>query len=143
MDKISEYDAVFENFLQHIPELIPEGVIEIDLKLLQKFDLLREEVQNGPTQSLTQFFHVIESQEKITLFNDQFVIWIVPEKINEIPTTLVLISIHQDSKLHLEMAFAISGIYNTSRLVLRVLEKYLMEIQENEDVISHLENPES
>ncbi len=142
MDKISEYDAVFENFLHHIPELIPDGIIDVDLKLLQKFDLLREEVQLSPTQSLTQFFHVIESQEKITLFNDQFVIWIVPEKINEIPTTLVLIAIHQDAKLHLEMAFSISGIYNTSRLVLRVLEKYLMEIQENEDVISHLENPQ-
>jgi hypothetical protein len=139
MDKIAELDSSYEQFIRRLPELIPDGVTMVDLKLLQKLGLLHEEIEQDASSSLTRFFHVVESKDKITLFNDQFVIWIVPEKINQEPTTLVLIALDGQSKPKLEMAFSISGIYNTSRLVLRVLEKFLSEIQENEDFISQLE----
>jgi hypothetical protein len=140
MDKIAELDSSYEQFIRRLPELIPDGIIEVDLKLLQKLGLLHEELQNEASAQLTRFFHVVESKEKITLFNDQFVIWIVPEKVQNEPFTLVLIALNNPAKLHLEMAFSMSGIYNTSRLVLRVLEKFLSEIQENEDFIIHLQD---
>lgn len=139
MDKIAELDSSYEHFIRRLPELIPDGVVQVDLKLLQKLGLLQEEVQTDVSPSLTRFFHVVESKDKITLFNDQFVIWIVPEKVHNEPQTLVLIAIETKTKPQLEMAFAMSGIYNTSRLVLRVLEKFLAEIQENEELLSQLQ----
>lgn len=139
MDKIAELDSSYEQFIRRLPELIPDGIVPVDLKLLQKLGLLHEEIETENASSLTRFFHVVESKDKITLFNDQFVIWIVPEKVNNEPSTLVLVAIEAHLKPRLEMAFSMSGIYNTSRLVLRVLEKFLSDIQENEDLISHLE----
>jgi hypothetical protein len=138
MDKIAELDSSYEQFIRRLPELIPDGIVHVDLKLLQKLGLLHEELESESPSSLTRFFHVVESKDKITLFNDQFVIWIVPEKVNNEPMTLVLVAIDAQTKPRLEMAFSMSGIYNTSRLVLRVLEKFLSDIQENEDLISHL-----
>lgn len=138
MDKIAELDSSYEGFIQNLPELIPDGIVVVDLQLLQGMGLLQEAPHSNQDPSLTRFFHVVESKDKITLFNDQFVIWIVPEKIDNEPTTLVLIAVVSHSKLRLDMAFSISGIYNTSRLVLRVLEKLLSEIQENEDLIAYL-----
>lgn len=138
MDKIAELDFSYEHFMRHLSEFIPDGIIQVDLKLLQKLGLLHEELPVESQGALTRFFHVVESKDKITLFNDQFVIWIVPEKINNEPQTLVLVAIEKEAKPHLEMAFSMSGIYNTSRLVLRVLEKFLAEIQENEELLSNL-----
>jgi hypothetical protein len=42
----------------------------------------------------------------------------------------------------LELCFITSGVYNTSRLVLRVLEKFLVEIEENEKLLKTLEKKE-
>ena len=140
MDKIAELDSSYEQFIRRLPELLPDGIVQVDLKLLQKLGLLQEEVQTESSASLTRFFHVVESKDKITLFNDQFVIWIVPEKVHNEAQTLVLIAIEKSAKPHLEMAFSMSGIYNTSRLVLRVLEKFLAEIQENEELLTHLDS---
>ncbi len=137
MDKIAELDSSFEQFIHRIPELLPDGILEVDLKLLQKLGLLHEEIQTENAPSLTRFFHVVESKDKITLFNDQFAIWIIPEKVQNEPQTLVLVALDVN-KPQLEMAFSMTGIYNTSRLVLRVLEKFLAEIQETEDLLSQL-----
>lgn len=140
MDKIAELDFLYAEFMRHLPQLIPDGIVAVDLKMLQKMTLLSGEEMEQPAPALTRFFHVVESKEKITLYNDQYVIWIVPEKTQEPAKTLVLIAIEHQEKLRLEMAFSLSGIYNTSRLVLRLLEKFLIEIQENEDLISQLED---
>lgn len=139
MDKIAELDSSYEQFIRNLPELIPDGIVHVELQLLQKMGLLQEDLREQ-SPSLTRFFHVVESKDKITLFNDQFAIWIVPEKVNHEPMTLVLVAINTSGKPKLEMAFSMSGVYNTSRLVLRVLEKFLAEIQENEDLISHLKD---
>jgi hypothetical protein len=140
MDKIAELDSCFEGFISNLPCLIPDGILDVDIHLLQKLGLLTEEELAGAAPNLTRYFHVVESKEKITLYNDQFVIWVVPEKVQDEPTTIVLIAMNQDAKLRLELAFSTSGVYNTSRLVLRVLEKLLHEIQETEEFISHLQH---
>ncbi len=139
MDRIAELDLLYEQFTSRLSELLPDGIVQVDLKLLQKLSLLKEDLQYASSPSLTRFFHVVESKDKITLYNDQFVIWIVPDKESEESKTLVLIALESHGKLRLEMGFTITGIYNTSRLVLRTLEKFLSEIQENEDFISQLE----
>ena len=53
---------------------------------------------------------------------------------------MTLIALNHEEQPQLEIAFSTSGVYNSSRLVLRVLEKYLQEIQETEDTLKSLKN---
>ena len=137
MDKIAELDQTYEQFMKHLPELIPDGILEVDLDLLKRFQLLDVD-ETQTSANLTRFFHVVEAPEKITLYNDQFAVWVVPENCQDEALTLVLIAINHPQHPKLEMAFATSGIYNTSKLVLRIIEKLLHEIQETEELITQL-----
>lgn len=138
MDNISEIEKYYKSYIKNINHLLPEGIVEVDLNLLQKHDLLSYHKKNNQNKALTRYFHVIETNEKITLINDQFIVWIVPEKLNYTPTTYTLIALNKDEEPHLELAFAASGCYNSSRLVLRLLETFLFEIQETEDCLSKI-----
>ncbi len=70
---------------------LPDGIVEVDLALLHRLGLLKYHSDEKERFSLTRYFHVIESPDKITLINEQFLIWIVPEQINDIPATYTLI----------------------------------------------------
>jgi hypothetical protein len=135
---IEEY---FRRYIQDLPQWLPEGVIEVDIDLLHRFDLLDRD--ESPDPSLTRYFHVIETSDKITLLNDQFIIWIVPQVEGEIAITLVLIALNKQGIPHLELAFSTADVYNSSKLVLRVLEKFLHEIQENEESLKPYKDEES
>lgn len=139
MDKDStNLEHYYKKYMNDITQWLPEGIVEVDLALLHRLGLLKYHSNDQTRFSLTRYFQVIETTEKITLINDHFVIWIVPEKVNETPTTYTLIAINYPEGPHLEMAFSTWGIYNSSRLVLRVLEKFLYEIQETEELLSVL-----
>lgn len=140
MDESYIYDRFFQKFSGNVLRWIPEGLINIDLALLQRLDLLnynKKELERDP--SLTRYFHVIEGNDKVTLHNDFFVVWITPDKRGNQPVTYALVAIKRANELHLELGFIASGVYNTSRLVLRVLEKLLNEIEENEAIITKME----
>lgn len=128
----------YKRYMKDINKWIPEGIIVVDLNLLHHMDLLTYYNKDSYDPTLTRYFHVIESEEKITLVNDQFVVWIVPEKIDNIPMTYTLIALNKNDKINLEMAFSTSGVYNNSKLVLRILEKFLFEIEENEKLLAKL-----
>lgn len=134
----SRFEKAFEKFMHDLKRYIPDGIIPVNLELLQSLDLLEEGPESdAATEEITRFFHVVESPEKITLFNERFVIWIVPQVTDGQPFTTVLIALNTlDEEPNLEMAFSTSGIYNTSKLVLRILEKFLLEIQENEQILT-------
>lgn len=139
MDKDTKnLDNFFQKFIKDIKHWLPEGILDVDIELLHRLGLLKYHAPEKKNYNLTRYFHVIESQEKITLINEQFLIWIVPEKIDDISTTFTLIAINRPEGPQLETAFSTSGIYNSSRLVLRVLEKLLVEIQETEELLSSL-----
>lgn len=128
----------YKKYIKDLPTWLPEGFVEVDLTLLHRLNLLQYNAIGKENFSLTRYFHVIESNEKITLLNEQFLIWIVPEKIDDIATTYTLICLNHPSGPQLEIAFRTWGIYNSSRLVLRVLEKFLYDIQETEDLLTSL-----
>lgn len=138
MDNPTILEACYKKYIDNIKKWLPDGIIQVDLTLLHKLNLLHYHDYNRIDPNLTRFFHVIESDEKITLVNDEFVVWIVPDKQNDIPVTYTLIALNKENDLQLELAFSVSGIYNTSKLVLRVLEKYLYEIQLTEDMLTKL-----
>lgn len=137
MDNLSFIEEYYQKFMQDLPHRLPDGVEDTDLHLLHRMDLLKyyygEDLEE---ETLTRHFQVIESSEKITLVNPQFIIWIVPDQQDGIPTTLTLIALNKTSEPELALAFTATGVYNTSGLVLRILEKFLFEIQEAEELIS-------
>lgn len=137
-NNLTHLENSFKKYIKNITHWLPEGVIDVDINLLQRFNLLNYHSREKQDPALTRYFHVVESPEKITLVNEQFVVWIVPEKIGDVPVTYTLIALNHSDQPQLELAFSTSGVYNSSRLVLRVLEKFLFEIQENEDILTGL-----
>lgn len=130
-------EETFNQYMQEFPKCVPDGIISVDLKLLRDLGLLdsgeEEESEEFPHQ-----FHVIETDEKVTLFNEEFAIWIVPKIIDELPTTLTLISLMGEKSPKLEIVFSTSGIYNTPKFVLKVLRYYLSEVLDIEEAISSI-----
>lgn len=137
MDNLTIIEESYKKYVRDMTKWLPEGVLDVDLPLLQKLELLDYHNPARRDPRLTRYFHVVESDDKITLINDFFVVWIVPDKIGSSAITYTLIALNP-SQPHLEMAYSTSGVYNSSKLVLRVLEKLLQEIQENEDLITNL-----
>ena len=131
----NDLEVDYQKFMQDLPKYAPDGVVEVDLSLLHEFKLLDCEEVEDHNDALTHSFYVIESPEKLTLFNQKFVVWIVPQIIDEVPTTYTLIALNNDEKTQLEMIFSTKGVYNHSSLVLRILEKFLEQIEENENEI--------
>ncbi len=138
MYNLSLLEECFKKFIKNITFWSPEIVIPVNLTLLHQLGLLNYYNRRTSEQMLTRYFQVIESIEKITLVNDDFVVWIVPDKIENIALTYTLIAVNKSNGPELELAFVASGAYNSSSLVLRILEKYLFEIQETEDFLSIL-----
>lgn len=131
-------EACYKRYMQDINKWLPDGIIDVDLHVLQKLGLLNFHTPMDNDSALTRYFHVVESEEKLTLVNDQFIVWIVPEKNEEDPLTCTLIALNRDKDVQLELGFVTRGIYNSSRMVLRVLEKYLLDIQSTEDQLNNL-----
>jgi hypothetical protein len=139
MNNIERLEVCYKKFVKNLPKWLPEGMIDVDLPLLQQLNLLdfsEESVKED--DALTRYFHVVETDEKITLVNEQFVIWIVPENQEEVAKTFTFIALNTGKEPVLEMVFFVSGVYNTSRLVLRVLEKFLHDIMENEEAMDQI-----
>ncbi|GAB4237345.1 MAG: hypothetical protein Tsb0021_17160 [Chlamydiales bacterium] len=140
MNNLPHIEKTFREFIQNLDKYLPDGIFEVNLELLQNFDLL--DFKPGLSQNddgLTKYFHVVESIEKITLINEEYVIWIVPDFSRGVPSTYTLIATQEENGPHLETGFISSGVYNNSTLVLRVLEKVLQDIAETQSVIKKYE----
>ncbi len=135
MHNLSQIEECYKRYIKSLYYWIPEGIFSVDLDLLRRFDLLHFQRPDYQNPLLTRYFYIIESPEKMTLINDEFVVWIMPDRVDHIPVTYTLIAINQEDYPKLEIAFITSGVYNTSKLVLRILEKFLLEIQENEQML--------
>lgn len=138
MNNPTVLEACYKKYMEDINKWLPDGIVEVDLRVLHKLDLLNFHTPSSNDSALTRYFHVVESEEKLTLVNDQFIVWIVPEKNDEDPLTCTLIALNKEEDVQLELGFVTKGIYNSSRLVLRVLEKYLLDIQNTEEQLNHL-----
>lgn len=138
MRNIQALEKCFKKYLRNLGKWAPENLLPVDLALLNDLDLLHYHSKSKPNSTFTRYFNIVETPEKITLVNEDYVVWIVPEKIEDKPITFALIALNKGKEPKLEMGFLVHGIYNTSHLVLNVLEKFLIEIQENEEVLAKL-----
>ena len=135
-----QIEESYKEFTGNLPQWAHDGVIQINLNFLHDQGLLNalQEDKEDP-DDLTQYFHVIESVEKVTLFNDQFIVWIIPKMEGEQPMTYVLIALNQVDKAHLEIVFTTHGVYNTPRYVLKVLQHFLADMLETEATLTSFE----
>ncbi|NGX56836.1 MAG: hypothetical protein K1060chlam5_01082 [Candidatus Anoxychlamydiales bacterium] len=136
----AEIETLYTQYIANLGEVAHDGVINVDLNLLYDLKLLdsANQIKDDP-EDLTQYFHVIENNEKVTLFNEQFVVWIVPKTEQEIPVTYVLIALNAEDKNSLEIVFTTSGVYNTPKYVLKVLQYYLLDMLETEATLTAIE----
>jgi hypothetical protein len=136
---IEQLNAFFAQLSTNTVNLLPDGILEINIKVLQSLRLLAEE----PLPKLASFT-TVESDDKITLYNDAFALWIAPQK-TEPPTTIVFIARRTAESLVPEMAFRTKGLHNKSKTIIRIIDRFLTEIQETNFVISDLEkgNPKT
>ena len=133
-------EEAFQEFSKNLSKWIPDGIIHVDLKLLNDLGLLNNaELEHSVSDAhLNHYFHIIETPDKVTLFNEQFAIWIIPQVVEETPTTTTLISLLQTNKPHLEIVYMTSGVYNTPKYILKILQHFLSEVQDTEAVISSI-----
>src|SRR3989339_785030 len=132
-----QLEEAYKDFTENFQKWAPDGFINVNLQLLQELGLLNtNDSETSDSESLSQQFHVIETSDKVTLFNKQFAIWIVPQTDTELPSTLILISLIQNLKPHLEIVYTTSGVYNTPKYILQVLQHFLTEVLDTEAIIS-------
>jgi hypothetical protein len=141
----SELEESFNEFSQNMPKHAPDGVISIDLNMLHQLGLLKHDKfdQSTTHEDLMHYFHVLETPDKVTLFNEQFVVWILPKMVQEISLTLTFIALLQNTKPHLELVFSTAGVYNTPKFILKVLEHFLTEVIDTEAIISSINRPKT
>jgi hypothetical protein len=141
----AQLEEAFVEFSQNLQKHAPDGVITVDLGLLHDLGLLQNGKidQSASTDELMHYFHVLETADKVTLFNEQFVVWILPQVVQEIPLTLTFIGRLQSTKPNLELVFSTTGVYNTPKFILKVLEHFLTEVIDTEAIISSINRPKS
>lgn len=133
-------DDAFGTFMSDLSNWVQDGIIEVNLELLRELGLLNRtaEEEKEIQEQFPFYFHVIETPEKVTLFNNQFCCWIVPQVIDDVPTTLTLISLVEQETPRLELVFSTDGIYNSPKYVLKVLRHYLTEVIDTEEEIASI-----
>lgn len=135
-----QIEAMYREYTNDLPQWAHDGILGIDLQFLHEQGLLDNlQEEHTGTDDLTQYFHVIESVEKVTLFNEQFIVWIIPKTELEQPMTYVLIALNYPDTAHLEVVFTTQGVYNTPRHVLRVLQHFLLDMAETEATLISFE----
>lgn len=135
-----QIEEAYKQFMSDLTQWAHDGVMRIDLKFLHESGLLQSlQDDKSDPDDLTQYFHVVESVEKVTLFNEQFIVWIIPKMESDQPVTYVLIALNQPDKAHLEIVFNTHGVYNTPRYVLKVLQYFLIDMLETEETLISIE----
>src|SRR5690242_8984263 len=101
----SQLEEAYKEFTLNLQKWIPDGVMHVNLNLLQELGLLNlAQFEQTSTENLMHYFHVVETPDKVTLFNEQFAVWIVPKMVDDNATTLTFIArLPQQKSPHLEL----------------------------------------
>ncbi len=135
-----QLEEAYKDFTDNLQQWAPDGCIHVNLQLLQDLGLLNNwDSESGGPESLTQQFHVVETNDKVTLFNEKFAVWITPQTHTELPSTLIIIALIQNLKPHLEIVYTTSGVYNTPKYILKVLQHFMTEMLDTEATLSSIE----
>lgn len=132
-------EEAYKEFSENFSKWVPDGIMDVNLSLLQEIGLLNCSELDPSKENITQYFQVIETAEKVTLYNEQFGIWIVPQQQqNQSVTTLTFIALLTNNRPHLELVFSTTGVYNSPKFILKILQHFLSEVIDNEAIISSI-----
>ena len=135
-----QIEEIYQQYVGNLSDWVHDGIVNVNLHLLHELGLLEDCTdKKDASEDLAQYFHVIESSEKVTLFNDQFLIWIIPKMEQDIPMTYALIALNDEESANLEVVFTTGGVYNTPKYVLKVLQYYLLDMLETEATLTAIE----
>ena len=139
---IEELDAFFDHLQSHTSDLLPDGILDINVKTLHALHLLSDETPSSGAPRASTLLQAVESEEKITLYNEKFALWVAPQKNADPASTIVFIASRKDNEIKPEIAFRTTGIHNRSKTILKLIDRFLADIQETENVISRFEGPQ-
>ena len=136
-----QLEETYKEFTRNFSKWVPDGIISVNLQLFHELGLLNHsQFEQGINfDQLSPYFHVLETDDKVTLFNEQFAVWIVPQVVDNQPTTLTFIALVNGMKPHLEIVFSAAGVYNTPKYILKILQYFLTEVVDNEAMISSMD----
>ena len=138
----TELENAYREFTQDFQKWVPDGIVGVNLSVLQELGLLNnQDWDQAASDNFMHYFHVLETPDKVTLFNDQFAVWIVPKMVNDNPSTLTMIALLQNNAPHLEIVFSTEGVYNAPKFILKVLQHFLTEVVDTEQIISSMKKP--
>jgi len=140
----AQLEEVFVEFSHNLHKHVPDGIIPVDMPLLHDLGLLKADTVDTTKagEDLMHRFQVLETADKVTLFNEQFAVWILPQMVQGSPLTLTFISRFQKPKKpHLELVFSTAGVYNTPKFILKVLEHFLTDVIDTEAILSSISRP--
>lgn len=140
MHNFSKIEEFYNKCINDLDHSVHEGIFIVNLDLLHRFDLLHFGPQEEPSNGmLERYFQMVETPEKLTLVNEEFVIWIFPSQLENEPVTYTMIALNHPEGPKLEAVFIAAGVYNQSNLIMRLLEGFMAEIQDNERMLSNME----
>lgn len=120
--------------------LFPEGFVDIAEVISHQEDYH----QDFGSDVFANNFFIAELPDKITLFNSDFIVWLVPDLCDgEMMTRGYIALAKAQDQIIPEMAFQATGVYNCSGLILSALDILLQGISENQKLIEHLEDTAS
>lgn len=134
MKDLNQLEISYQDFIENLPERLPDGITHVD------FDIIEQLSQDDPRDNEQYYhFYVVETSSKITLYNEEFAVWVLPVYKAGLAMSYVLIADISGANPHLEAGFCIEGSFNNSKILLKVLESHLDEIKENNEVCRLLE----
>lgn len=138
MDKLTLYEEIYQEIVEKMTSYPFDTSFQVDLDLLKELEILSFQDKAFEEEDVMHSFHVFEAQDKVTLINEEFVVWICPKQTPQGPATYVVIALNNRPAPVLELVFTASGVYNRSGIVLKVLNRLLQEIHENERMMTAL-----
>src|SRR3990167_4198464 len=117
-----DLEKEYHKFSQDLQKWSPDGVIPVNLSLLHEIGILKE----GQKET---------SEDDDTLSHYSRVI-------DDLTSTLTLIALLHNEKPRLEVVFSSSGVYNSPKYILKVLQHYLQEMIDTEKLLSSIEDKE-
>lgn len=142
MLKPEHIESKFKQLLEELPHWIDNENTSVDLRTLEENNLIliSEQEEKDIQKNFPFYFHVIETDDKVTLFNEQFIVWILPRVVDGRPETLTIISMLYGDKPQIQLLLSHEGVYNNSRFILRALRYFLVETIQTEKELSQMKS---
>ena len=134
-EKLEKY---FHQFTDDLSKWIQDGIQEIDENFVQRAGINIDGQESNSLEDLPFYFHVIETDEKVTLFNNQFIVWIIPKIVNDESLTYTLICYLNENEPKLEVVFTTKQKFNSPKILIKTLRYFLTEMIDTESEIASI-----